>query len=76
MREDWNETTIVESCEIHDNLRKPINSKERNQRISGKKQNELYPYYGATGQVGYIDDYLTDGLCFSWRRCCSIFRLF
>ena len=22
---------------------------------------QLYPYYGATGQVGYIDNYLTDG---------------
>ena len=22
---------------------------------------ELYPYFGATGQVGYIDDYITDG---------------
>lgn len=61
MKEDWVETTIVEACEIFDNLRKPINSKERNQRISGKKKEELYPYYGATGQVGYIDDYLTIG---------------
>jgi len=61
MREDWIQSTIVESCGIHDNLRKPINSKERNERISGKKAEELFPYYGATGQVGYIDDYLTDG---------------
>ncbi|WP_458627996.1 restriction endonuclease subunit S [Winogradskyella sp. PC D3.3] len=61
MKEDWVQSTIVESCRIHDNLRKPINSKERNERISGKKTEELFPYYGATGQVGYIDDYLTDG---------------
>lgn len=61
MREDWIESTIVESCGIYNNLRKPINSKERNERISGKKAEELFPYYGATGQVGYIDDYLTDG---------------
>ncbi|MFV0541350.1 MAG: restriction endonuclease subunit S [Aestuariibaculum sp.] len=61
MKEDWVEYTIEESCEIHDNLRKPINSKERKERISGKKSEELYPYYGATGQVGFIDDYLTDG---------------
>ena len=25
------------------------------------EQSELYPYYGATGQVGFIDDYITDG---------------
>jgi type I restriction enzyme S subunit len=61
MREDWKESTIIDVCDIHDNLRKPINSKERNNRINGKNENELYPYYGATGQVGYIDDYLTDG---------------
>lgn len=58
---DWNVVSLVEAVEICDNLRKPINSKERNERISGKAISELYPYYGATGQVGYIDDYITDG---------------
>ena len=38
-----------------------INSKERAQRVLGKSKDELYPYYGATGQVGYIDSYLSDG---------------
>ena len=61
MREDWIETLLPNVCDILDNLRKPINATERNKRIEGKKQSELYPYYGATGQVGYIDDYLTDG---------------
>jgi type I restriction enzyme S subunit len=61
MREDWIECTLDEVCEVLDNLRKPINSNERNERIKGKDISELYPYYGATGQVGYIDDYLTDG---------------
>jgi len=61
MREDWTECTLDEVCEVLDNLRKPINSNERNERIKGKDISELYPYYGATGQVGYIDDYLTDG---------------
>jgi type I restriction enzyme, S subunit len=61
MREDWTECSLIEGCDIHDNLRKPINSKERNERINGKTQDQLFPYYGATGQVGYIDDYLTDG---------------
>lgn len=58
---NWIVAPLHLSCEIHDNLRKPINSDERIKRINGKNKNELYPYYGATGQVGYIDNYLTDG---------------
>lgn len=42
----------VNSC--LDGYRKPINSSERAKRV-GK-----VPYYGATGQVGWIDDYLTN----------------
>ncbi|MDC1056518.1 restriction endonuclease subunit S [Flavobacteriaceae bacterium] len=61
MREDWIECSLIEGCDIHDNLRKPINSRERNDRINGKSEDELFPYYGATGQVGFIDDYLTNG---------------
>jgi type I restriction enzyme S subunit len=61
MREDWIETYLPNVCDILDNLRKPINSAERTKRIEGKKECELYPYYGATGQVGFIDNYLTDG---------------
>lgn len=44
-----------------DNSRKPINTEERNKRIKNKARDELYPYYGATGQVGFIDDFLFDG---------------
>lgn len=59
----WEWVNFEEAVEIWDSLRKPINSKERAQRISDKNQEELYPYYGATGQVGYIDSYLSDGEC-------------
>lgn len=41
---------------IMDDKRKPINEGER----SAMKDGELYPYYGATGVVDYINDYLTD----------------
>lgn len=41
-------------CECMDNFRKPINASER-----AKREGDI-PYYGATGQVGWIDDYLTD----------------
>ena len=52
---------ILEDCtEILDGQRVPINVKEREKRIRGKSMSELYPYYGATGQVGWIDDYLFD----------------
>lgn len=61
MREDWIETPLPDVCDILDNLRKPINATERRKRIEGKTDEELFPYYGATGQVGYIDDFLTDG---------------
>ena len=41
---------------IKDNCRKPINDGKR----STMKEGILYPYYGATGVVDYINDYLTD----------------
>ena len=61
MPKHWQIKKLGEVCDVLDNLRKPINSTERQQRIAGKSQRELYPYYGATGQVGWIDSYLTDG---------------
>ena len=45
--------------DVLDNKRKPIRAEERAKRIDGEKT--LYPYYGATGFVGYIDEYLIDG---------------
>lgn len=57
----WEYVAFCDAVDICDTQRKPINSKERSKRIAGKPQSELYPYYGATGQVGYIDDYITDG---------------
>ena len=48
----WEWKTIEELCEILDRLRKPISQKDR---ISGE-----YPYYGATGIVDYINNYIFD----------------
>jgi len=50
----WVETKLHVVSEILDNLRKPINSTERGGRMGN------IPYYGATGQAGWIDDYLFD----------------
>jgi type I restriction enzyme, S subunit len=50
----WVETNLETCVEILDSKRIPINSRERQQRLGN------IPYYGATGQVGTIDDYLFD----------------
>lgn len=57
----WTVARLEEVCGILDGKRKPINATERANRIDGKNIKELYPYYGATGQVGLIDDFLLDG---------------
>ncbi|WP_096022192.1 restriction endonuclease subunit S [Campylobacter lanienae] len=54
----WEVKKLGEICEIMDNQRKPINSSEREKRLISSKQK--FPYYGATGQVGFIDDYIFD----------------
>ena len=57
----WVEAQLEHLCEILDFKRIPVNSKERQRRIEGKSPQELYPYYGATGQVDVIDGYLFEG---------------
>ena len=61
MTTDWKWVKLGDAVQVLDNLRKPINSAERQKRIGNKAQNELFPYYGATGQVGWIDNYITNG---------------
>jgi type I restriction enzyme S subunit len=50
----WATAPLGEVVEILDSIRVPINAKEREHR-SGD-----VPYFGATGQVGWIDEYLFD----------------
>ena len=57
----WTVCRLEQVADILDNLRKPINASERDSRIKNRQINELYPYYGATGQVGLIDDYVVNG---------------
>jgi len=56
----WALATLEDCVEILDGQRIPINSEERDQRIAGRSSSELVPYYGATGQVGWIDGHLFD----------------
>lgn len=51
----WARIVLEDIADICDNLREPVNSAER------AKRHGPYPYYGATGQVGWIDDYRQDG---------------
>lgn len=53
-QQNWKIESFEEVVDILDSKRVPINSTEREKRI-GK-----IPYYGATGQVGWIDNYLFD----------------
>lgn len=56
----WAEVPLEALVDILDSARVPLNATEREKRIEGKPANALFPYYGATGQVGEIDDYLFD----------------
>lgn len=51
---NWCWTYLKNVSDCLDNFRKPINANERNARLGD------IPYYGATGQVGWIDAYLTN----------------
>jgi len=53
--EGWESHTLGECCEILDSQRIPLNSQERALRIG------VYPYYGANGIQGYIDDFIFEG---------------
>jgi len=48
--ENWNRKTIDETCEILNNLRKPLTTNLREKGV--------YPYYGASGIIDYVKDYI------------------
>lgn len=50
----WETKRLDEVVDILDSKRVPVNSKERESRRGS------VPYYGATGQVGWIDDHIFD----------------
>jgi len=52
IKTNWQTKKLGEVCDILDNKRKPITKKHR---TSGK-----YPYYGATGILDYVADYIFD----------------
>lgn len=54
MPKGWTAARLEDVVDILDSQRVPVNAKERESRKG------TVPYYGATGQVGWIDDYLFD----------------
>lgn len=50
----WETAPLGEVVDILDSRRIPVNSKERAKRVGD------VPYYGATGQVGWIDSHIFD----------------
>jgi len=56
----WHITTLEACVDILDSQRVPVNNIERQTRIQSKSPDQLYPYFGATGEVGKIDNYLFD----------------
>jgi type I restriction enzyme S subunit len=56
----WVATRLASVAVCLDYLREPVNGTERQRRIAGKDPSELFPYFGATQQQGWIDDYIFD----------------
>ena len=56
MPADWHEGTVSEIIELHDSQRIPLSSRERADLA------KIYPYYGATSIMDYVDRYLFDGI--------------
>ncbi len=56
----WVASQLGDLAVCLDYMREPINGTERDLRIAGKAQSELFPYYGATQQQGWIDNFIFD----------------
>jgi type I restriction enzyme S subunit len=57
----WAPALLDAIADVLDFEREPINSSERESRVNGKTEADLFPYYGATGQVGFIDSFRSEG---------------
>ena len=52
----WHFGTVGDIIQIHDSKRVPLSGAERD------KMAKVYPYYGATSLMDYVDNYLFDGI--------------
>ena len=53
--EGWQVKNLLEVASLYDSKRKPLSGNERFQ------MDKIYPYYGATSVMDYVDDYIFDG---------------
>ena len=53
---DWRIGTVSEIIELRDSKRIPLSSRERSNLA------KIYPYYGATSVMDYVDRFLFDGI--------------
>lgn len=51
----WNEHKLDDVLTFFDHMRKPLSSRQR------EKMERIYPYYGATSIVDYVEGYIFDG---------------
>ena len=56
MPNEWHVGTVSEIIKFHDSKRVPLSSRERTYL------EKIYPYYGATSVMDYVDRYLFDGV--------------
>jgi len=52
----WRIGTVSDIIQLHDSKRVPLSGAERD------KMAKIYPYYGATSLMDYVDNYLFDGI--------------
>lgn len=52
----WRLGTVGDIIQLHDSKRVPLSGSERG------KMEKIYPYYGATSLMDYVDNYLFDGI--------------
>lgn len=54
--EGWRVINLLDIAELYDSFRKPLSSRDR------APMKKLYPYYGATSIMDYVDNYIFDGI--------------
>ena len=52
----WHLGTVGDIIQLHDSKRVPLSGSERD------KMEKIYPYYGATSLMDYVENYLFDGI--------------
>ena len=53
--QEWSDCKLKDFINLFDSKRVPLSSKDRGERQG------VYPYYGATGIMDYVNDYIFDG---------------